>query len=77
MPLEPDDDDSPFAHVPASEAGPAPLQDGYFTYDKLVESTGRGTVYDASGARKLIGIIAMVLVALALLASVAATILLR
>src|SRR6266700_8445185 len=49
MALDPDDNDSPFAHVPAQDAGPGPLQDGPFTYEKLVASTGRGTIRVGSG----------------------------
>ena len=37
-----DEFDSPFAHVPSSDAGPNPLQEGPFTYGKLVESTPQG-----------------------------------
>jgi hypothetical protein len=41
---EHDDDDefdSPFAHVPAADAGPLPFQDGYWTYEKSVQAVGR------------------------------------
>ncbi len=36
--------DSPFARVPAANAGPGPLQAGPFTYERMVASTGRGSV---------------------------------
>lgn len=36
--------ESPFAHVPSSNAGPGPLQDGPFTYERMVASTGSGSV---------------------------------
>jgi hypothetical protein len=37
-------DDSPFAHVPMPGAGPSPLQEGTFTYDKLIASAGYGSL---------------------------------
>ena len=27
---------SPFSHVPAADAGPGPMQDGCFTYEKYI-----------------------------------------
>jgi hypothetical protein len=39
-----EDVDSPFARVPSSNAGPRPLQDGPFTYERMVTSTGIGSV---------------------------------
>jgi hypothetical protein len=43
--------DSPFAHVPASDAGPSPLQEGPFTYERLAQSSGRATLAGTRGAR--------------------------
>lgn len=51
--MEPDgnDDDSPFAHVPMAGAGPSPLQEGSLTYEKMVASTGRGSLRGLSRSR--------------------------
>jgi len=54
--------DSPFAHVPASDAGPGPLQEGPFTYEKMVASTGRATVRTRPTWRKIVGVGAVSLV---------------
>jgi hypothetical protein len=37
---EADENETPFAHVPAPEAGPIPSQVGPFTWDKVAASTG-------------------------------------
>jgi hypothetical protein len=61
-------DDSPFAHVPAPDAGPSPLQDGPLTYEKVVASAGRASVYRTSGWRRTFGVfIGLVVVAVVLL----------
>jgi hypothetical protein len=75
MAPEPDDDDSPFAHVPASGAGPGPLQEGPFTYERLVASTGRGTVRDSSGWRRVVGLVAIGVVGIVLAAGILAMLL--
>jgi hypothetical protein len=48
-----DEFDSPFSHVPASGAGPGPLQDGPFTYERLVRSTGRANLSGAPLGRSI------------------------
>jgi hypothetical protein len=67
--LDPDDE-SPFAHVPAQDAGPGPLQDGPFTYDKLIASTGRGTIRIGSGWRRVVGFVAIGVVGIVLVAAI-------
>ena len=50
--------DSPFAHVPSSNAGPRPLQEGPFTYERMVGSTGSGSVKGMTRWQKyVIGVI--------------------
>jgi hypothetical protein len=39
-----EDGETPFAHVPAPEAGTTPLQVGPFTYERLAESAGRANL---------------------------------
>jgi hypothetical protein len=56
--METDDDinenDSPFAHVPMSGAGPSPLQEGTFTYDKLIASAGYASMRGQSRGRTVL-----------------------
>lgn len=70
MALDADDNDSPFAHVPTQDAGPGPLQDGPFTYEKLVASTGRGTIRLGSRWRRVVGFVAIGVVGIVLVASI-------
>jgi hypothetical protein len=64
------DDETPFAHVPVPEAGPIPMQEGPFTWDKVAASIGRGSTRGTSpgaGAVVLLVLLAGVLVVLAAL----------
>jgi len=63
-------DDSPFAHVPAPGAGPGPLQDGPFTYEKLVASTGRGTIHGVRGWRRWVGFAAIAVIGIVLVMAI-------
>jgi hypothetical protein len=51
METDADENDSPFAHVPMPGAGPSPLQEGPLTYEKLVASSGRGSLRGLSRSR--------------------------
>lgn len=57
-----DEFESPFAHVPSPAAGPAPLQDGPFTYERLVNSTGRANLTHAPLSRSIVLRIAIAVV---------------
>jgi hypothetical protein len=67
-----DDNDSPFAHLPMPGVGPGPLQDGPFTYERLVASTGRANLRDGSKWGKTLGITAVAVVVLVIVASILA-----
>ena len=57
-----DEFDSPFAHVPAPNAGPSPLQEGPFTYERLAQSSGRGSLIGAGRARLIVFAVVLVVV---------------
>jgi hypothetical protein len=61
------ENDSPFAHVPMPGAGPSPLQEGPFTYEKMVTSAGRGSTRGLSRWRAVVIVTAAGAIAIALL----------
>jgi hypothetical protein len=61
--------DSPFAHVPASDAGPGPMQDGYLTYEKMVASTGQASASRLPRWARVVLVALVVVVAVTLLGS--------
>jgi len=65
-----DEFDSPFSHVPVSGAGPVPMQEGPFTYEKVVASTGSGGY--AARAPRWVQVALIVVAAVLLLGLVAA-----
>ena len=70
MNSEADENDSPFAHVPTPGAGPGPLQEGPFTYERLVASTGRANLRGGSKWRKTVGVSAVAVVVLVIVGSI-------
>jgi hypothetical protein len=60
-------DDSPFAHVPMPGAGPSGLQEGPFTFDKMVASAGRASTRGLSGWRVRLLLVAAGVVAASVL----------
>ena len=62
MTPEPEDDDdifdSPFAHVPAGDAGPRPMQDGFTTYEQMLSATGGVLATRPQWVRVVLGVMA-------------------
>lgn len=57
-----DEFDSPFAHVPAADAGPMPFQDGYWTYEKMISATGRTTARNRNAVQRAVMLTIVVLI---------------
>lgn len=61
--------DSPFAYIPASDAGPGPMQDGYVTYEKLIAATGQASTVRTPRWARVVMMVLLAVVVLGLFAS--------
>jgi hypothetical protein len=65
--------DSPFARVPASDAGPGPMQDGYLTYERMIAATGQASAARTPRWVRLVLVFLLTVVVLGLIGSLILT----